>query len=50
MRFKDHRELHARVVECQAAARALGLEAPQMELRRPEDIATTFDALGGGAG
>lgn len=37
------------LAECQAAARALGLEATLMELRRPEDIATTFDALGSGA-
>ena len=37
------------LAECQAAARALGLEATLMELRRPEDIATTFDSLGGGA-
>jgi putative ABC transport system substrate-binding protein len=37
------------LAECQVAARALGLEAILMELRRPEDIATTFDALGGGA-
>jgi putative ABC transport system substrate-binding protein len=37
------------LAECRAAARALGLEATLMELRRPEDIATTFDALAGGA-
>ena len=37
------------LAECQSAARALGLEATLMELRHPEDIATTFDALGGGA-
>ena len=37
------------LAECQSAARALGLEATLMELRQPEDIATTFDALGGGA-
>jgi putative ABC transport system substrate-binding protein len=37
------------LAECQAAARALGLEAAPMELRRPEDIAAAFDALGGGA-
>jgi putative ABC transport system substrate-binding protein len=36
------------LAECQAAAHALGLESTLMELRRPEDIATTFDALGGG--
>jgi putative ABC transport system substrate-binding protein len=35
--------------ECQAAARALGLDAILMELRRPEDIAKTFDALGSAA-
>src|SRR5258706_12686777 len=37
------------LAECQGAARALGLEATLMELRRPEDIVTTFDALGGAA-
>jgi putative tryptophan/tyrosine transport system substrate-binding protein len=37
------------LTECQAAARALGLEATLMELRRPEDIPKTFDALGAGA-
>jgi putative ABC transport system substrate-binding protein len=37
------------LTECQAAARALGLEAILMELGRPEDIATTFDTLGGRA-
>jgi putative ABC transport system substrate-binding protein len=36
------------LAECQAAARALRLETTLMELTRPEDIATTFDSLGGG--
>jgi len=35
--------------ECQTAARALGLEAIVLELRSPEDIATTFDSLRGNA-
>ena len=37
------------LAQCQAAASALGLEATLMELRGPEDIAKTFDALGGSA-
>jgi putative ABC transport system substrate-binding protein len=37
------------LAQCQAAARALGVETTLMELRGPEDIATTFDALAGGA-
>jgi putative tryptophan/tyrosine transport system substrate-binding protein len=37
------------LAECQAAARTLGLDVILMELRRPEDIATTFNALGGDA-
>jgi putative ABC transport system substrate-binding protein len=37
------------LAECQAASRALGLEATISELRRPEDIATAFDSLHGNA-
>jgi ABC-type uncharacterized transport system substrate-binding protein len=37
------------LAQCQGAARSLGLEATLMELRGPEDIATTFASLGGGA-
>ena len=33
--------------ECQTAARALGLDVTLMELRGPEDIATTFNSLAG---
>jgi putative ABC transport system substrate-binding protein len=33
--------------ECETAARALGLEVTLMELRGPEDIATTFNSLAG---
>ena len=35
------------LTECQAAARALGLEVTVMELRGPEDIPTTFNSLAG---
>jgi ABC-type uncharacterized transport system substrate-binding protein len=37
------------LAECEATSRALGLEATLWELRRPEDIATAFDSLGGSA-
>jgi ABC-type uncharacterized transport system substrate-binding protein len=37
------------LAECQAAARALGLDVTLMELREPEDIAATFNSLAGGA-
>jgi putative ABC transport system substrate-binding protein len=37
------------LAECQAAARILGLDVILMELRGHEDIATTFNALGGAA-
>jgi putative ABC transport system substrate-binding protein len=37
------------LAQCQAAARLLGIEATLMELRGPEDIARTFESLGGGA-
>jgi putative ABC transport system substrate-binding protein len=33
--------------ECETAARALGLDVTLMELRGPEDIATTFNSLAG---
>jgi putative ABC transport system substrate-binding protein len=35
--------------ECETAARALGLEIIPMELRGPEDIATSFESLAGRA-
>ncbi|MBV9458212.1 MAG: ABC transporter substrate-binding protein [Bradyrhizobium sp.] len=37
------------LAQCQLGTRSFGIEATLMELRRPEDIATTFDSLGGGA-
>jgi putative tryptophan/tyrosine transport system substrate-binding protein len=37
------------MVEAQAAARKLGLEVTTSEIRRPEDIASAFDALKGHA-